>query len=111
MILAENWPKTAKILVRYDDPLNNFFPIASDIDECQSSPCRHGTCMDYPARYECVCPAEWKGVHCDSKTTTGPLLTLALATFKKALIPIPWLVIPDPGAMIPDPTLLIPNPT
>ena len=26
-----------------------------DIDDCQSSPCVHGTCQDHPNGYTCTC--------------------------------------------------------
>ena len=39
-----------------------------DVNECESSPCKHGTCVDRVGRYECACAPEWKGINCDGKT-------------------------------------------
>jgi hypothetical protein len=35
-----------------------------NIDECASSPCSHGACVDRDAAYTCQCEAGWDGVNC-----------------------------------------------
>jgi hypothetical protein len=36
-----------------------------DIDECASSPCINGECVDKVNGYTCVCDAGWTGTLCD----------------------------------------------
>ena len=46
-----------------------------DIDECASSPCVNGDCVDEVSGYTCVCPAGYRGVLCDeSKLKKVPTL-------------------------------------
>ncbi|CAH2225643.1 jg18040, partial [Pararge aegeria aegeria] len=35
-----------------------------NVDECASSPCRHGKCVDGVGDYECECFAGYEGTHC-----------------------------------------------
>lgn len=37
----------------------------TDINECASSPCVQGTCVDEIARYRCVCEVLFIGVNCE----------------------------------------------
>ena len=39
---------------------------AVDIDECESSPCIHGTCNDMVNSYTCVCAVGYTGTNCES---------------------------------------------
>eukprot|EP00058_Branchiostoma_floridae_P016209 XP_002601697.1 hypothetical protein BRAFLDRAFT_94577 [Branchiostoma floridae] len=38
---------------------------STDFDECESSPCAHGTCTDVFNGYTCVCEAGWDGTECN----------------------------------------------
>jgi hypothetical protein len=41
---------------------------ATDIDDCQSGPCRNGgTCFDLPGAFYCSCPPSASGTTCDSR--------------------------------------------
>ena len=42
-----------------------WFFFTPDIDECASSPCVQGTCVDEIARYRCVCEALFIGINCE----------------------------------------------
>ena len=41
--------------------------LAEDIDECASSPCVHGACVDAVNAFNCVCDAGYQSVLCDGK--------------------------------------------
>eukprot|EP00058_Branchiostoma_floridae_P007290 XP_002592778.1 hypothetical protein BRAFLDRAFT_65357 [Branchiostoma floridae] len=43
----------------------NMYALCADIDECASSPCAHGTCIDEVASYTCSCENGWTGLNCD----------------------------------------------
>ncbi|KPJ20311.1 Protein crumbs [Papilio machaon] len=38
-----------------------------NVDECASSPCRHGKCLDGVGGYSCLCSPGFEGVHCDQE--------------------------------------------
>ena len=43
-------------------------PCAGDINECESSPCRHGSCVDELLEYRCDCSdTGYEGTHCDTE--------------------------------------------
>ncbi|KAI8520644.1 hypothetical protein Bbelb_003980 [Branchiostoma belcheri] len=45
------------------DPL-----VCIDVDECESNPCQNGgTCINMENAYRCQCPAQFKGVNCDTE--------------------------------------------
>ena len=37
----------------------------SDLNECESSPCVNGECVDKFLGYECNCERGWNDVYCD----------------------------------------------
>lgn len=39
-----------------------------DTDECLSSPCRHGTCIDQINSYTCNCSPGYTGRECETGT-------------------------------------------
>ena len=36
------------------------------IDNCKSSPCKHGQCKNAVASYKCHCDLGWTGTNCDT---------------------------------------------
>uniref|UniRef100_A0A7M4ES01 Sushi, nidogen and EGF like domains 1 n=1 Tax=Crocodylus porosus TaxID=8502 RepID=A0A7M4ES01_CROPO len=43
-------------------------PNSSEIDECQSDPCKNGgTCRDLPGSFACLCPDGFMGIHCEAE--------------------------------------------
>lgn len=42
----------------------------TDIDECASSPCVHGTCADHINGYTCSCEPGYTGGNCQVGTRT-----------------------------------------
>ena len=38
----------------------------SDINECLSNPCQHGSCADDIDYYICTCNSGYDGIRCDS---------------------------------------------
>jgi hypothetical protein len=43
-----------------------------DLDECDSSPCVHGSCRDNFHSYHCNCETGWSGERCDSHGASPP---------------------------------------
>lgn len=48
--------------------------LSKDINECESSPCVHGSCMDQVNRYVCECTPGYIGVSCDTGEKTNCLV-------------------------------------
>lgn len=43
----------------------------SDVDECQSEPCKNsGTCQDLPGSFTCYCPKGFVGTNCETGRDT-----------------------------------------
>ncbi len=59
------------IYVKSFKSLSSCFSDLNDVNECEADPmlCKNGgTCndQDYPVLYNCTCPAEWVGEHCET---------------------------------------------
>lgn len=39
----------------------------TDIDDCASSPCEHGSCVDAVNQYSCRCDKGYRGTHCETE--------------------------------------------
>ena len=39
-----------------------------DINDCESDPCTHGSCLDGVRSYTCVCDAGYTGANCNKGT-------------------------------------------
>ena len=49
------------------DYIWNYVLIISDIDECESSPCKNkATCKEQVNGYSCTCPPSYTGTHCET---------------------------------------------
>lgn len=44
----------------------------SDLNECESSPCINGTCLDAINNFVCLCDSGYTGIHCDQGKTVNP---------------------------------------
>ena len=42
-----------------------FYWFFIDIDECSSSPCVNGQCVNRPNQYTCTCDTGWTGINCN----------------------------------------------
>uniref|UniRef100_A0A0B7A1B8 EGF-like domain-containing protein n=1 Tax=Arion vulgaris TaxID=1028688 RepID=A0A0B7A1B8_9EUPU len=42
------------------------------INYCESNPCVHGNCLNYPSTYACDCGTDWTGVNCETKLVLFP---------------------------------------
>lgn len=48
-------------------PLPAFFLFLSDINDCESNPCKNGgTCIDGVNSYKCICSDGWEGAYCET---------------------------------------------
>lgn len=42
-----------------------FLYLLTDVDDCRSSPCKHGNCTDNINGYNCTCDTGYTGTSCD----------------------------------------------
>lgn len=47
--------------------------LLSDIDECLSSPCEHGSCQDAINHFTCSCDAGYTGIQCEQGKVVSSL--------------------------------------
>lgn len=57
------------LLVKKNHVAVAFCSIYTEINECNSSPCVHGTCDDKTATYSCICDSLYSGINCDEGKT------------------------------------------
>ena len=46
--------------------------VDADIDDCDSSPCQHGTCIDRVNGYDCDCDSGYSGDDCETGNYKTP---------------------------------------
>ncbi|XP_078581452.1 laminin subunit gamma-3-like [Branchiostoma floridae x Branchiostoma japonicum] len=51
--------------------VNNLYALCADLNECEPSPCVHGTCTDDIGGYTCTCENGWEGINCDLTSFNG----------------------------------------
>eukprot|EP01049_Picozoa_sp_SAG25_P015639 SAG25_NODE_3254_length_1156_cov_1.174078_1_plen_118_part_10 len=56
-LVAKVWPVFLKIY-------RALFPAPEDVDDCASSPCAGGSCVDGTFSYSCTCAHGWEGENC-----------------------------------------------
>lgn len=60
------------------------FLSVSDINDCESSPCRNGgTCIDKVNAYQCICADGWEGPDCETSTHTSSWIVFVIIIIKK----------------------------
>lgn len=55
-----------------NDPSTCIYGDEIDRDECNSSPCTHGSCRDLFHAWRCICNDGWSGERCDSQHASPP---------------------------------------